>query len=102
MKDEKNKQQRPHQPQQSDSGQKGQGSSGQGMTSKHPAGQDPSGTGLNNPRKSGMDQPMDVNEGDRNIESNIENPDQQEQPGKKINIDDDPDQTRKKVPDMHK
>lgn len=39
---------------------------------------------------------MDVNEGD------IENPDQQEQPGKKANIDDDPAQTKKKVPNMNK
>jgi len=100
MKDEKNKQQRPHQPQQSDTGQKEQQSSGQGPTSKHPTERDPS--KMNNPRKGQMDRPMDVGEGDRNMKSNIENPDQQEQPGKKINIDDDPDQTKKKVPNVHK
>lgn len=94
MKDEKNKQQQPQQPQQSDTGQKkntGPDSSGQRPTEK-----DPSKTSHDNSRKAGMQQPMDVGEGD------IENPDQKEQPGKKINIDDDPDQTKKKVPNMHK
>ena len=57
---------------------------------------------MNNPHKGQVDRPMDVGEGDRNMKSNIENPDQQEQPGKKINIDDDPDQTKKKVPNVHK
>ncbi len=36
-----------------------------------------------------------------NTGQEIENPDQSEQPDKKINIDDDPDQTKKKVPNMH-
>ena len=47
-----------------------------------------------------MGHPMDVKEGDRR--GDIENPDQQDEPGKKVNIDDDPDQTKKKVPNMHK
>ena len=34
--------------------------------------------------------------------SDIENPDKDIDPGKKVNIDDDPEQTKKKVPNMHK
>jgi hypothetical protein len=34
--------------------------------------------------------------------SDIENPDQENEPGKKTNISDDPEQTKKKVPNMHK
>ena len=37
-----------------------------------------------------------------NMGPDVENPDQNDQPGKKVTIDDDPDQTKKKVPNMHK
>ena len=67
---------------------------------QQPASEDPSKTSQHQPHKAGKEQPMDVREGDRR--SDIENPDQQETPGKKVNIDDDPDQTKKKVPNMHK
>jgi hypothetical protein len=90
MKDNKNKQQQ--QPQQQPSGKQ--------PTGQHPTGKDPSRKSQQQPHKGDMGQPMDVHEGDRR--GDIENPDQQEQPGKKINIDDDPDQTKKKVPNMHK
>jgi hypothetical protein len=36
------------------------------------------------------------------VGSEIENPDQDNDPDKKMNIDDDPEQTKKKVPNMHK
>lgn len=110
MKDDKNKQQR-QQPQQNDMGQQkgsdqpmqGKQSSDQhpsGKQGQHPTGDDPSRKSQHQPHKAGMEQPMDVSEGDRR--SDIENPDQQEQPGKKVNIDDNPDQTKKKVPNIHK
>jgi hypothetical protein len=122
MKDEKNKQQR-QQPQERETGQNkasgqpnqgkqssehqptgkqpaGQQHSGQQPTGHHPAGEDPARKSQRQPKKEGMEQPMDVNEGD--MRGDIENPDQQEKPGKKVNIDDDPDQTKKKVPNMHK
>ena len=121
MKDEKNKQQR-QQPQEDDKGQKkGSDQSMQGKHSsdhqshgkqssdhqptarqgQHPTGEDPSKKSQRQPQKGGMQQqPMDVNEGD--MRGDIENPDEQEQPGKKVNIDDDPEQTKKKVPNAHK
>ena len=86
MKDEKNKQPQPQQPQQQQ-----HGNTGSKKDTEHP-----SKTSHNNPRKDEMRHPTDSGEGD------IENPDQKEQPGKKLNIDDDPDQTKKKVPNMHK
>ena len=130
MKDEKNKQQR-QEPQENDMRQKkssdhqmqgkqssdqqpqGKQSSDQQSQGKHspdhqptakhgqhPSGEDQSGTSQRKPGKAGMEQSMDVGEGD--MRGDIENPDQQEQPGKKVNINDDPDQTRKKVPNAHK
>jgi hypothetical protein len=79
MKDEKNKQPQQHQPQQ------------------QPRQQQPQQQHSDTEKKKGeMKHPMDDAKGD------IENPDQQEQPGKKKNVNDDPDQTKKKVPNMHK
>lgn len=40
--------------------------------------------------------------GKRQMGADIENPDRENDPEKKINIDDDPDQTKKKVPNMGK
>jgi hypothetical protein len=37
---------------------------------------------------------------ERSAGSDVENPDRNEQPGKSVNIDDDPEQTKKKVPNM--
>ena len=38
--------------------------------------------------------------GERSAGSDVEIPDQDAQPGKKVTIDDDPEQTKKKVPNM--
>jgi hypothetical protein len=50
------------------------------------------------PRKGNMAEPKR----EQPMGSDIENPDRDIDPGKKVKIDDDPDQTKKKVPHMGK
>ena len=61
---------------------------------KQPSTHDPSKMPHNTPRKSNMGKdPQDAE---------IENPDQNDQPEIKTTIDDDPEQTKRKVPNMQK
>jgi len=112
MKDEKNKQQpsqgseknqnKSGQPQgDQQQGKQPQGSSQQ-RDSQHSGSQQSGGQQAGSQEK----MPGKGNRTDTNREqpmgSDIENPDKDNDPGKKANIDDDPEQTKKKVPNMHK
>jgi hypothetical protein len=79
MSDQKNKQQQPQQ----DNKQSG----------RVPGQHTPSGKPSQDGKMKNNKQSEDVEEGD------IEHPDQK--PGKKVTIDDNPDETQKKVPNMH-
>ena len=94
MSDQKNKQQQPQQGNKQ-SGQvpgqqpqQGNKQSGRVPGQQTPSSQPPQSGNMKNSKNSG-----DIEEGD------IEHPDQQ--PDKKVTIDDNPDETQKKVPNMH-
>jgi hypothetical protein len=59
---------------------------------------DPSKMQHNNPHDPKMGKRDDA----RNKQSNVENPDQDDRPDKEKKIDDDPGQTKKKIPNMNK
>ena len=108
MNDQKNKQQQPQGNQknqgsedQSKSGQQGGGQQ-QGGSQQHGSGQPGKGQQMphNTATKSGNTD--DKHKQQQPVGSDIENPDQENDPDKKVNISDDPDQTKKKVPNMHK
>jgi hypothetical protein len=114
MSDQKNKQQQPQQgneKNQSKSGmpqggeqQGNQQRSGQPQGSKQqPQGskQQPQGSQQSNSQTSHKGNMADTNR-EQPIGSDIENPDRDNDPDKKVSIDDDPEQTRKKVPNMGK
>lgn len=86
MSDQKNKQQQPQQGNKQNSQQPGQQNPSNQQSSKQ---SQPSHGG----DMKGRNQGGDIGEGD------IEHPDQQ--PDKKVRIDDNPDETQKKVPNMH-
>lgn len=93
MSDQKNKQQQPSQGNEKNQGEKSRPQGSQQSGSQHSAGQSSS---QQQPHKgsmadTGREQPMG---------SDIENPDRDNEPGKTVNIDDDPEQTKKKVPNM--
>jgi hypothetical protein len=98
MSDQKNKQQQPQGNQKNQGSEKDQNKSGQQSGGGQPgSGQQ---TPHNTAQKSGgMD---DTHKQKQPVGSEIENPDQENDPDKKVNISDDPDQTKKKVPNMHK
>jgi hypothetical protein len=102
MNDQKNKQQQPHGNQKDQNKEKEQNKPGQqGGSQQHGGGQSGSGqqTAHNTAHKS--DGTAEKHKQER-MGSDIENPDQENEPGKKTNISDDPEQTKKKVPNMHK
>jgi hypothetical protein len=88
MNDQKNKQQQPQQGNKQNSQQPGQ----QDPSNQHSSKQSGPSQGGNMKNKN-QSHGGDIKEGD------IENPDKQ--PDKKIKIDDNPDETQKKVPNMH-
>ena len=90
MDDQKNKQQQPQQGK-----DKGQGN----MKEKNQENMhDPSKVPHNTSHKPNMAD----SKREQPVGSDVENPDKENDPEKKINIDDDPEQTKKKVPDIGK
>jgi hypothetical protein len=90
MKDQKNKQQQPQQGNKQNSQQAGHQNPSNQQSSKQ---SNPSqGGNMSNRNKNAGDMANDIGEGD------IEHPDQ---PDKKVEIDDNPDETQRKIPKMH-
>jgi len=109
MNDQKNKQQQPGQGNEKNQNKTGQpgGQSGQ-MQGNQQQGSQPQGSSQQpgSQQSDKQQMPHKGNMADTKREqpmgSDIENPDRDNDPEKKVNIDDDPEQTKKKVPNMGK
>lgn len=93
MNDQKNKQQQSQQDK-----EKGQGNMKEQGNRKDKNQQDPQKVPHNTSHKPNMTE----GKWEQPVGSDIENPDKENDPEKKVNIDDDPEQTKKKVPNMGK
>lgn len=101
MSDQKNKQQQPQQ-----GNEKNQSKSGMPQDNEQQGNQQRSGQPQGSGQQSNSQTPHKGNMADTKREqpmgSEIENPDRDNDPDRKVNIDDDPEQTKKKVPNMGK